>query len=140
MNKYLKTKYGLELRNLLANKYSVDQIIDFFELPVFNAATDTAITKIINSQNKKDTKYFPIKTLSNLELNSITSGHFERVIKDSTEWKFVNNVQENILNEIYLSSISLKEFTGGKIFYGIKTGANHIFIIDESTKREIISY
>jgi len=44
LNKYLKTKYGEGLRKKLKNK-NVDLIIDFFELPVFEASTDTAITK-----------------------------------------------------------------------------------------------
>ena len=43
------------------------QIIDFFELPVFhNASTDAGITLILNREPKDATKYFPVKSLDNL--------------------------------------------------------------------------
>ena len=73
-NKFLKTKYGKELRNTLASTTDVVQIIDFFELPVFhNASTDAGITLIINREPKDATKYFPVKSLDNLNLDELTA-------------------------------------------------------------------
>lgn len=138
LNKYLKTKYGLEIRNLLANEYDVDIIIDFFELPVFNAATDSSITKLIATKEIRETKYFPVKTLDNLNLFQLTSGHHQKVIKDEMEWKFVDNTQESLLQKITKDTISLKQFSNDKIFRGITTGANHIFIIDKPTRNKIV--
>ena len=138
LNKYLKTKYGLKLRKLLANEYDVDVIIDFFELPVFEASTDASITKISNTNGKKETRYFPVKTLENLNLFELTSNSYQKVIKDSAEWKFIDSWQENILEKIYNDTFSLKDFTDNKIYRGITTGANRIFIIDETTKNMII--
>lgn len=138
LNKYLKTKYGIELRNLLASDYSVDLIIDFFELPVFEASTDACITKIIAKEGKRESKYFPVKTLVNLNLFELTAGSYQKVIKDETEWKFIDDNQETIIEKLYNKSLSLKEFTGDKIYYGVKTGANHIFIIDKPTYHQII--
>ncbi|MCF3588911.1 Eco57I restriction-modification methylase domain-containing protein [Planktothrix agardhii 1029] len=127
LNKFLKTKYGVELRNELANKYDIDLIIDFFELPVFQAATDSSITKIINSNNKSDTRYYPVKTLINLNLFEITFGSYQKVIKDKTEWKFINGKHNSILGKVELDSIPLKEYTNNKIYFGIKTGLNEAF-------------
>jgi hypothetical protein len=138
LNKYLKTKYGLELRNYLAKNYDVDTIIDFFELPVFEASTDTSITKIINAKNSIETKYFPIKTLKNLNLAEIIKGSYQKVIKDDTEWKFIDNSFESILTKLYENTILLRDFVNDKIYRGITTGANSIFIIDEKTKNNII--
>ena len=137
LNKFLKTKYGVELRNLLAKSYHVDIIIDFFELPVFEASTDACITKIINTNEPNLTKYYPVKTLEKLNLFQLTSGVFQNVLKDDNEWKFVDNSNEIILDKIYKDTISLKKFTDDNIYYGVKTGENHIFIIDEVTKIEI---
>ncbi|MEK7263098.1 MAG: Eco57I restriction-modification methylase domain-containing protein [Bacteroidota bacterium] len=138
LNKYLKTKYGEGLRNKLKEK-NVDFIIDFFELPVFEASTDTAITKIINAPDTDSTKYFPVKTLDNLDLNVLTKTEPLKVIKDGTEWKFVERAANSIIEKIYANTISLQEFTGDKIYYGIKTGDNKIFIIDEKTKTDIVN-
>ena len=139
LNKYLKTKYGLGLRKKLKEK-NVDLIIDFFELPVFEASTDTAITKIINSPDTDTTKYFPVKSLDNLNLNVLTKEVPLKVIKDGTEWKFVNNDNGSLLHKFYENTITLQEFTGESIYYGIKTGNNKVFIIDEERRNAIIQF
>ena len=139
LNKYLKTLYGLELRKKLATSFDVDLIIDFFELPVFKeASTDSCITKIINSKKNKVTRYFPIKSLDNLNLFKITQGYYQLVIKDVTEWKFIDKADELLLQKLESNCTSIKDFTEDNIYYGVKTGANHIFIIDEDTKSTII--
>jgi hypothetical protein len=129
LNKYLKTQYGKELRNTLAEKVDVDLIIDFFELKVFQAATDAAITKIINCKNENPTRYYPIKTLDNLDLFEITNGYYQTTIKDETEWKFVEILEIEILNKLQQDTISLKEFTNDKIFRGLTTGLNDAFVL-----------
>ena len=132
LNKYLKTKYGKELRDTLAKQVTVDRIIDFFELPVFNASTDAAITMFYKSQKNIPTRYFPIKTLENLDLTAITNGEYLSTIKDESEWQFVDSAQSSILEKICKDSITLKDFSGDKIYYGIKTGFNKAFIIKDS--------
>lgn len=132
-NKFLKTKYGKELRHTLTTKVSVDRIIDFFELPVFNASTDAGITILFKSILNNTTKYYPIKTLVNLNLTEITSGSYLTTIKNDNEWQFVEDSQSSILDKLNFNTISLKEFTNNKIFYGIKTGFNKAFVIKDKT-------
>jgi adenine-specific DNA-methyltransferase len=129
LNKYLKTKYGAGLRKKLKEK-NVDLIIDFFELPVFEASTDTAITKIINKPDTDTTRYYPIKTLDSLDLNIITKGEHLKVIKNTTEWTFINNISSIIEKKFYINSVSLSDFTYNKIWRGLTTGANEAFILD----------
>ncbi|MCX6162735.1 MAG: hypothetical protein NTV87_15545 [Ignavibacteriae bacterium] len=136
LNKYLKTKYGAGLRNKLRFK-NVDLIIDFFELPVFEASTDTAITKIINNNSDK-TRYYPVKSLNNLDLNIIAKGEYLNVIKDESEWKFVDSNDINMMSKIYSNSKPLREFTDDKLFYGIKTGLNDAFILDSMKGIELL--
>ena len=138
LNKYLKTKYGLELRNLLSKEYDVDIIIDFFELPVFEASTDTSITKILNTKNEKETKYFPVETLEKLNLFELTSNSYQKVIKDTNEWKFIDKSQESVLNKIYKDTISLKDFVNDKIYSGIKTAYNKAFVISDKVAESLL--
>lgn len=137
LNKYLKTKYGEGLRNKLKDK-NVDLIIDFFELPVFEASTDSSITKIINSPDTDSTRYFPVKSLNNLDLNILTKGESLKVIKDSTGWKFIEPGSNLIIEKLYSDTVSLQKITNDKICYGIKTGLNKAFIIDDITRERII--
>ena len=131
-NKFLKTKYGKELRNTLASTTDVVQIIDFFELPVFhNASTDAGITLILNREPKDATKYFPVKSLDNLNLDELTAGHFLQTLKFDMEWQFVDSSQFSILEKIQRETISMKDFTNDRIFYGVKTGLNKAFVIKD---------
>jgi adenine-specific DNA-methyltransferase len=137
LNKFLKTKYGEGLRKKLKNK-NVDLIIDFFELPVFEASTDTAITKIINEEDKDSTRYFPVKSLHNLDLNVLTKEHPLLVLKDGAEWKFVESYSNSIIEKIYQGTISLQDFTNDKILFGIKTGLNKAFELTDEEARELL--
>jgi len=139
LNKYLKTKYGRELRNLLATRYDVDIIIDFFELPVFEASTDACITKIIATKGEIETKYFPVKTLDNLNLFELISGNFQKVVKDETEWKFMDSNQESILEKIYANTINLEKFTNNQIYSGIKTAFNRAFILEDDIAEKLLN-
>lgn len=129
LNKFLKTKYGEGLRKKLKNK-NVDLIIDFFELPVFEASTDTAITKIINEDDNDNTRYFPVKSLENLDLITLTKGEPMKVVKDGAEWIFTDSSAETILEKLYMDSQSLFSFVNERIYSGIKTGHNDSFVID----------
>lgn len=128
-NKYLKTKYGRDLRNTLSTKVTVDRIIDFFELPVFNASTDAGITILYKSLKKTPTRYYPVKTLENLDLGALTSGYYLTTIKNESEWQFVNQVGELILQKISTNSTTLREFTSNRIYRGITTGLNDAFVL-----------
>ncbi len=139
LNKYLKTKYGIGLRNLISEKYSIITIIDFFELPVFEASTDTAITVILNEDSDIETKYYPIKTIDSLNLSNLKSTPHLKVIKDLAEWKFIDQTQIGILSKIYKDSISLKSFTNDKIFSGVKTAFNKAFVLTTQAAQNLLN-
>jgi len=136
-NKYLKTKYGIELRNTL-KKYNVDKIIDFFELPVFEAANDTAITIIKNETQTQNIKYYPISSLENLDLYSLSRGNYLNTQMNETEWIFIGNIQKQILENIYQNSISLKDLVKDKIYSGIKTAFNEAFVLSKEVAKELM--
>jgi len=138
LNKWLKTKYGVELRNYLKEK-DVTKIIDFFELDVFEAATDTAITEVINRKPKSETKYFPVKTLANLDIFEITSGKFQKTEKDNTEWSFIEIEYEKIIGKLYENTKPLDEFVKERIYRGITTGSNQAFVLEEETALALLN-
>lgn len=56
-----------------------------------------------------------------------------------TNWSLVANLEQAILNKLKANSIPLGKYVGGKIHYGIKTGFNEAFIIDQVTRDELIA-
>jgi hypothetical protein len=58
-------------------------------------------------------------------------------LKDSG-WSLSDDKTESLLNKIRAAGIPLNQYVNGKIFYGIKTGLNEAFVIDEKTKNRLI--
>lgn len=138
-NKFLKTKYGKSIRRTFANEVDVISFIDFFELPVFNnASTDAGITLLCKQSPASETKYFPVKTLKNLNLSTLTAESYLGVIKNETEWQFVRNEELSILNKLSTNSIPLTEFVNNRIYRGITTGSNQCFMLKRNVKEQIL--
>ena len=57
---------------------------------------------------------------------------------DSSGWKLVDDSVSKLLNKISSGGIPLIKYVNGKIYYGIKTGLNKAFDIDEDTKTRLI--
>lgn len=139
-NKFLKTKYGRNIRTSFANDVDVVSFIDFFELPVFNnASTDAGITLLIKRLPISTTKYYPVKTLDNLNLTELTKGSYLGVIKEVTEWQFVKSEEQSLLAKINANTVPLTEFVNGRIYSGVKTGLNPCFMLTHDDRESILS-
>lgn len=136
LNKWLKTKYGTKLRQVL-EKLDVYKIIDFFELPIFDeAATDSAITLVKNQKNISASIYIPIRNISDLK-KDIDQLDNQEIHKAKTEWLFFGSSLTGIIEKFETDTLPLIEFTNDQIFYGVKTGLNKVFIIDNEEKEKI---
>ena len=54
-------------------------------------------------------------------------------------WTLVNDKVQKLLGKIKGAGAPLGEYVNGKIFYGIKTGYNEAFVIDEKTKGRLMA-
>jgi hypothetical protein len=142
-NKFMRANYGRPLRSFIANRTTIEQIVDFGELPVFEkAATFPAIILTKNSKLKKQKFiYAPIKRLDfqSLEKEVETIGELldERSLSGDN-WTLANNREVAIFEKMRRIGIPLGEYAKGNIYYGIKTGLNEAFVIDQATRNRII--
>ena len=138
-NKFYKTKYGKELRQFLIN-YRITELIDFFELKVFeDASTDSQILILEKSLSSIEFNYSPIKNIKDFKDNKYTKLKINPDELSNEIWVFNNSNDLIILNKMSSVSISLDEYTKNGIFRGITTGLNEAFIIDEETKNNILN-
>ncbi|TAG88940.1 MAG: hypothetical protein EAZ20_07540 [Bacteroidetes bacterium] len=154
-NKWLKTKYGKGLRQLL-KPLKIIQITDFFELRVFeDASTEPMIILLKNQKSEDYFDYFPISKqnikegIANFAENLPEKMIIQKNNLNDNEWIFTNFETQKILDKItgktpifyknkLLKIISLNEYSKQNIYRGITTGLNKAFIIDEKTKNELI--
>jgi adenine-specific DNA-methyltransferase len=142
-NKFFRAGYGEKLREYLMQKASINTIIDFGDLPVFEATTYPCVliaTK--NGTEARALKAIALKRQEQLE-------RFEEIYRQEAitmqpsdlsieGWRIENRTVLGLLEKIKKGGVALEEYVGGKIYRGITTGYNEAFIIDEATKKRLI--
>ncbi|MBK9564129.1 MAG: N-6 DNA methylase [Saprospiraceae bacterium] len=139
-NKWMRANYGESLRKFLKTKRIIE-IIDFGDLPVFTTATTYPCIIKVNNDKPKDFRAIQVKDLDFTSLKDVVKKESYSVDVDSLEdkgWSLSKNKESALLDKIKKVGIPLGEYVDGKIFYGIKTGLNEAFVVDEETKNRLI--
>jgi len=141
-NKWMRANYGEPLRRFLKNQ-NIIEIIDFGDLPVFENAITYPCILITNKSpavNDKLRVTIP-KTLKFSSLKEYVDLNFFFVSKNNLHdegWNLASGLEQNLLRKIQLAGMPLGEYLNHKILYGIKTGYNEAFVINETTKNLFI--
>jgi len=143
-NKWMRANYGSALRKWI-QQYAIGFIHDFGDLPVFEEATTYPCLWNIIKQ-KPDQHTFISSNIQILDYAVNLENHLQTIaFKVNSEmlsdsgWTLVNDRKQKLLDKIRKAGVPLSEYVDGKIFYGIKTGFNEAFVIDEETKNRLIA-
>ncbi len=141
-NKFIKANYGKNLRNYLT-KQNLLEIIDFGELPVFQeAATFPVVILLQKDYQVHYTNFTQISTLKFDSLIEETQKYRFQLPKSAfsnENWMLSNEGENAIIEKMKSVGIPLKKHLKEiQIKYGIKTGFNKAFIIDEATRAILI--
>ncbi|MDI9540239.1 MAG: Eco57I restriction-modification methylase domain-containing protein [Bacillota bacterium] len=139
-NKWMRAGYGKKLRGYLAKNSNPIKLIDFGGNKIFETATvDVNILIASNEKNKGVTVATTIgddcsNNLSDYIKQYATTASFT----DDDIWIILSNkIEISIVEKIKSIGTKLEDWDI-VINYGIKTGYNEAFIIDESTKDDLI--
>ncbi len=159
-NKWLKSGYGEPLRNFFAYQSVLEQIIDFGHAPIFEDA-DTfpcivTIRKAVENIDKdirpeiivKPEPYSSVNICS-VPRDKLANINLAQYLKENSSkikwsrftanaWSLENTEIEELMNKIKQIGINLKDFAGIKPYWGILTGCNEVFLIDEATKNSLV--
>ncbi|WP_254174179.1 Eco57I restriction-modification methylase domain-containing protein [Planktothrix pseudagardhii] len=149
-NKWLKAGYGEPLRQFFIENSIFEQIIDFGHAPIFeDADTFPCIISVYKSYpsqeltTKTEVKLcsVPREKLTNINLTQYVHNEgydvaWSRFTAES--WSLERPDVEELMKKIQRVGIPLKDFAGVKPLYGIKTGLNEAFLIDDETKNKIV--
>ncbi len=142
-NKFMRANYGKPLRSFLASRTTLDQIVDFGELPVFEkAATFPAIIITRNNKPKKQRfVYAPIKRLDfqslEKEVKNVGMALDERSLSGDN-WTLANVQEIAVFEKMKKRGTPLGQYVGGNIYRGVLTGLNEAFVIDRVTRDRLI--
>ncbi|MEL0592293.1 MAG: Eco57I restriction-modification methylase domain-containing protein [Planktothrix rubescens PR222] len=157
-NKWLKAGYGEPLRRFFIENSTFEQIIDFGHAPIFeDADTFPCIISVYKSSPSQaettelktsipaefNVKLCPVprEKLANINLTQYVQNEgydvsWSRFTSES--WSLERPDVEELMKKIQRLGIPLKDFAGVKPLYGIKTGLNEAFLIDDETKNKIV--
>jgi len=142
-NKFMRANYGTKLRQFLTQQTTIKEIIDFGELPVFSeAATFPSIllleNNIVAQQNVLVSKIKSLKFNSLIDVINDLSYYVCENSLSVEGWSLAKNQIAKIINKLNKDNISLAQYIQLQIFYGIKTGCNEAFFIDQYTRSKLI--
>ncbi len=141
-NKFMRANFGKALREWM-QQYRILEILDFGDLPVFEEATTYPCT--LNLQ-----KSAPMSTFLAANIPELETADFSNYVHDlrftssqtalSAEgWNLSDTKVQRLMEKLKSRGVPLGEYVDGKIYYGIKTGLNEAFVIDEATKDRLIA-
>jgi tRNA1(Val) A37 N6-methylase TrmN6 len=130
-NRWLYNQYGQLLRDEIAQNYNLKKILNIENASPFdeNVIAYPCITTIENCPRKMELYYFE----SSLEVINFNSLEFQK-IKNPTDSSWENVFLKYNINHSALDGIIEQGF---EIGIGVATGADKIFIINETKKNEI---
>lgn len=140
-NKWMRAGYGEKLRGYFARKNPLF-LLDFGGFKVFESATvDTNILLIGNGENRNALQacHFQNDYRRGESLKDYCDSRFVELQNLSSDTWFIGSADELALKaKIERVGKPLKEWDV-KIYFGIKTGFNKAFIIDQNKRDEIVA-
>jgi hypothetical protein len=130
-NKFFRAGYGKNLRYDLAKNKTIRILVDFGELPVFEAGTDPAIL-LAGNYEAKDHVVTAVRATVQKEGFTIPQDSLS-----PEGWTLESGSRLYLLKKLKETGTPLSRFVEGRFYYGIKTGFNSAFVIDDATRKAL---
>jgi len=141
----MRAGYGEKTRALLAGDATPEIVIDFGDLPIFDATTYPSIVLIEKAKPEADAKtlvatFTDPTQLERLDETLAAVGFSMPIAALKPEgWTLERPEVLVLMEKLRKAGKPLGEYVEGKFYYGIKTGLNEAFVIDEATRQRLIA-
>lgn len=154
-NKWFRAAYGAKLRDWFGKNSHVRLIVDFGELPVFDAATFPMIL-VAEKKNLHPSPppqveegiegpmFAQVKSLAPPypDVKALVDTIGQRLPAEAIsgkEWRLVDRETAERMRRMEAAGVPLGEYVQGKIYRGVLTGCNEAFVIDGATRARLIA-
>jgi hypothetical protein len=141
-NKWMRANYGEPLRQWLKQQ-RIEGIIDFGDLTVFEGTT--IYPCILRLGRKEARSTFSATKMGTMNFTDLSAYVTERqytvnqTTLDDSGWSLADMNNEVLLNKVRDAGVALGEYVDGRIYRGVVTGSNEVFVIDVETKSRLIT-
>ena len=144
-NKFFRAAYGKNLRQFLATEMSLKNLLDFGSISVFEAAVDTCIVLAENRCQTPDQIFSTATLRESVEEFDIREAFHEQAFPmqnsqlSSDSWILAAPETFALLEKLQDTGTPLEEYVNGDIYRGLITGYDAAFVIDSSTREQLIA-
>jgi hypothetical protein len=147
-NKWHRAAYGEQLRRLLAEREQLVTLIDFGHAPLFPDA-DTFPCILIVRHKPPSAEVAEVQVCS-VPREALPTLHLPEFVEQNARpvpvarmspkgWDLESSAVADLLDKIRGAGIPLKDYIGSSPLYGIKTGYNEAFLIDQTTRDRLVA-
>lgn len=141
---FFKTNSGKPLREFLPKAATLEHVVDFGDLQIFDGVTTyPAILTMKNMvpDEAHEVSFWNVKQLPQTNFRAAYAKSLEQYPQNALSdgsWEFENPKLRALRDKITKDKPTLKEVYGSPL-YGIKTGRNEAFVIDRKTRDRLVA-
>jgi hypothetical protein len=141
-NTFFKTGSGKPLRDYLRREATIEGVVDFGDLQIFEGVTTyPAILTMKRGAAPKghDLRFWKVDALPETNFQATwgkAAGPYPQAALGAGSWELENTALRTLRDKIRTGRKTLKDVYGSPL-YGIKTGLNGAFVIDNATKERL---
>ncbi len=144
-NKFMRAAYGVNTRSLLVTEARPKVVIDFGDLPVFDATTYPAILVVQKATSKSGSSLRAVTFTEEKEIHhvnkSLTERGFPIPVKALTSegWNLEPPEVLALMDKLRKAGTPLNDYVAGRFYRGILTGLNKAFVIDAEIRDHLLT-
>ena len=144
-NKFMRSRYGKNLRQFLASEMSLQSLLDFGSVSVFEAAVDTCIVLVEKGIPAAEHHFRAASLRQNSEDFNVTEAfETQSFLMQASQltaegWVLTSPDAIALLKKLQDTGTPLGESTDNSLYRGLITGCNDAFMIDESARALLVA-
>jgi len=141
-NTFFKTGSGRPLREYILREASIESVVDFGDIQIFNGVTTyPAILTMKRGAASKghELRFWKVDTVPDSNFQATWGkvvAPYPQAALGAGSWELENDALRTLREKIRAGRKTLKDVYGAPL-YGIKTGLNAAFVIDSATKERL---
>lgn len=145
-NKFFRAGYGQGLRAYLRDNTRLKTVIDFGDLPIFEATTYPCVLVTANRRpgdGEATAQALNVRSMATLEYlaDAVQRDGWSQPQRSLRRdgWALERPEVLALLDKLRRSGRPLGEYVGGRFYRGVTTGLNKAFVIDQATRDQLIA-
>ena len=144
-NKFMRSGYGKNIRQFLTSDVSLQALLDFGSVQVFDAAVNTCIVRAEKRMSEAN-HTFSAATLKSgsddfnvQEVFQTQAFPMQNSQLSLDEWTLASPEVLALLEKLQSTGMPLGESVQGQLYFGIKSGYDTAFVIDNAEREHLIA-